>query len=403
MHRPQNQTQLKRAEASHKLRRTLSVTIVALGIFSIIVCGYGHAALSTSLQISGEATVKWNDNTFGITYMQEMTSEICSRTKVGVEEQLIDIRDKTKYWVRKVPNGSCWMMQNLGYVITNKAIENKEINSITTDLNTSDAGLYESTVDEDGKKIYYWTSNSNYPPQSTEIIDEASGSVTKVADNQKGTYSWFFGSKFDTLPRPDAFVNDPTYNMGTACTNNKNILFCSTITEARFYNAGDYSYAKTGKVYDAETKIYDSHFNVGTYYQFNTITAGSAGTRTSQNMPSSLCPKGWRLPLGGSGDTSSNKSLYNLLTTYGYKTGHNGTYDGRTRNVSQDPVYFIRTGYILPSATNAAQYMRLRGYLWTAYGGTTAQGVYARVSGTSLERRSNDSRYYGFPARCVAR
>ena len=48
-----------------------------------------------------------------ITYMQEMTSEICSITFENETKQLIDTRDGKSYWVAKLKDGNCWMTQNL--------------------------------------------------------------------------------------------------------------------------------------------------------------------------------------------------------------------------------------------------------------------------------------------------
>ena len=46
--------------------------------------------------------------------MQDMSDRICSLANAyGAEEQLIDIRDNKVYYVSKLPDGHCWMTQNL--------------------------------------------------------------------------------------------------------------------------------------------------------------------------------------------------------------------------------------------------------------------------------------------------
>lgn len=319
-----------------------------------------------------------------------MTTDICTYAEIGTTQQLTDIRDGKKYWVEKMANGGCWMLQNLDYVITSEMITNNEINSRTTDLHASNR--YKTETDADGTTVYIWNSSSTYPPQATDVITGSTATVAKVTNNNAGTYSWNFGP---------TFWMDPFYI--TACSNTTNLHNCSDIATLGIYTKTDWSYAETGKVFDSTTRAYDAHFSIGSYYQFNTITAGSAAGNSNSQMNSSLCPKGWLLPLGSSSSRSDAKFLYGLLTTYGYSTGRNGTHDGKTRSVSQDPIYLVRSGYVLASAANPVQYARSRGYLWTGYGGTTAQGYYARVSGISLTRSSVDSRYYGLPARCVAR
>ena len=48
----------------------------------------------------------------GVTYMQDVTAEICASTAEGTKATLTDRRDSNTYTVAKI-NGSCWMTQNL--------------------------------------------------------------------------------------------------------------------------------------------------------------------------------------------------------------------------------------------------------------------------------------------------
>ena len=49
----------------------------------------------------------------GIQTMQEMTSTICANAEVGTTATLTDTRDSNTYTVAKLPDGNCWMTQNL--------------------------------------------------------------------------------------------------------------------------------------------------------------------------------------------------------------------------------------------------------------------------------------------------
>lgn len=367
----------------------LVICVSLLTVATVALCGYGYAAVSSDLMISGEATVIRKEPTFGIKYMQEMTTDICKNAEIGVNEKLTDQRDNKQYWVQKMNDGNCWMMQNLGYELTAERINNSEINSGNTDIHAS--SYYTKVTLADGTAGYAWDSKSTYPPMATQtLLDASSGSVSKVANNVRGTYSWYFGN---------IFWMDPTSY--TVCSSTTNLHNCTNISNPNIYRGTDWSYATTGKVYDATTKVYDTHYNIGAYYQFATVTASSLIGTTGQ-AGSSICPKGWQLPLGGSANTGS-KSLYNLYTTYGYTTKQSATINGVTKNVSQDPLYLVRSGLILASATNAVQYARTRGYLWTGFAGTTSNGFYLRINGSDFTRSSNDSRWYGLPVRCVAR
>ena len=48
----------------------------------------------------------------GVTYMQDVTAEICASTAEGTKATLTDRRDDNTYTVAKI-NGNCWMTQNL--------------------------------------------------------------------------------------------------------------------------------------------------------------------------------------------------------------------------------------------------------------------------------------------------
>ena len=49
----------------------------------------------------------------GLTYMQDMTPEVCAETEVGTTATLTDKRDNNTYTIAKLPDGACWMTQNL--------------------------------------------------------------------------------------------------------------------------------------------------------------------------------------------------------------------------------------------------------------------------------------------------
>ena len=55
-------------------------------------------------------------NAFGVRYMQDFVAGAngtCSEVEVGTTAQLIDKRDGKYYWVAKLVDNNCWMVQNL--------------------------------------------------------------------------------------------------------------------------------------------------------------------------------------------------------------------------------------------------------------------------------------------------
>ncbi len=69
----------------------------------------------TKVLLSLTATPKVVAGLDSITYMQEMTGEVCSHSPEGTTKRLIDNRDGNKYWVAKLKDNNCWMVQNLAY------------------------------------------------------------------------------------------------------------------------------------------------------------------------------------------------------------------------------------------------------------------------------------------------
>lgn len=81
-----------------------------------------------------------------ITYMQDMTKDICANTKVGTATRLIDKRGRgnagtaadASYGVLKAADGNCWMTDNLD-------LYNKEITSADSDITSSSFTIPDTT------------------------------------------------------------------------------------------------------------------------------------------------------------------------------------------------------------------------------------------------------------------
>ncbi len=191
-----------------------------------------------------------------ITYMQDMTTEICkntptpttgSGTALGADYQkvLVDRRDNKQYRVAKLADGNCWMTENLRLSLTNGQ-------SLTAEL--SDLG--------DVTNLGGTTYNGNYTwnPHTTNT------SVTSNSD-YNGIESWNLAANVS-------------------------------------YVSGGGPSGDSGRLW---------------YYQFNTATAGTGQYVTSDGgeAQGSICPKGWKLPLSKSTNDSKNGSFAKLLNAYG--------------------------------------------------------------------------------------
>ena len=96
----------------------------------------------------------------------------------------------------------------------------------------------------------------------------------------------------------------------------------------------------------------------GNYYNWYTATAGT-GTyaMVSENAPSSVCPKGWKLPTGGEGGqfAALTDAMVGIFTN---------TYDIRDKSYDMQfsPNYFILSGYYYNSTSDFRTYAGTSGY-----------------------------------------
>ena len=136
--------------------------------------------------------------------------------------------------------------------------------------------------------------------------------------------------------------------------------------------------------------------SAGYYYNWYTATGSSGtGSMESGDAPSSICPKGWRLPT-----SEGSKSLYNLFANgYGLEllTEAAGT------ALRADPLNFVLSGgysYITSAMAHTGE--TGNGFYWmsTAYSESQAYRMSSKL--TYIKPQGNYDKGYGFPIRCVA-
>ena len=273
-----------------------------------------------------------------ITKMQEMTAEVCDNSTIGDSKRLLDDRAGQKlYWVSKLPNGKCWMTQDLDLDLTNITLTSAD-SDVTKDtpMNISAA---------------LWT-----PP---------SGSYGILAYADLGSY-------FYTAPTSVKSCTS-TSNLGVnTCLNNgwKSASGMTASDDADFYTKNKSTYVGS---------VYDAHYLAGNYYSFNAAAAntGTTATTTNSEAPSSICPKGWKLP-----NKSDFDSLVSVMTS---------------SNMRINPYFFIDTGAGYDSAIHAGS-----GRYWSSTSQNGQSTAYILNMGTSVSVGSY-YRYNGMAVRCTAR
>lgn len=361
---------------------------------------------------------------YQLTYMQDMTPEICANTGMEVTKQLIDTRDGKSYWVAKLKDDNCWMTQNLALDL----IEGKTYTSADTDLANT-------------------TTKSWTVPISTEY-----GVPEKTAQDNNSMRSWNLGKAVLINPTSGSSCSQElpseleeqgyTAMKGASVYHGYSLVDICTNQFRNVAGWSDTYSASQTRAIDEATRQYDAHYLVGNYYSWGAATASTglsldpASSTAGNTDPSklmiassSICPAGWKLPTDGRYNMSNagwpfdlDDSFYRLLHAYGYpetgnsstgnnpvegwKTGVNSntllTGNGITR-IDYAPIYYVRAGYVtIDGALMSAGGI---GYGWSSVPtpGTNSSVYNIEIYGTVLYPAASYSRSSGLALRCLAR
>ena len=243
-----------------------------------------------------------------ITYMQEMTPEICANTTKPIgslatagnddwdgshygdsnyipRKALIDSRDNKKYLVAKLADGECWMTQNLGLDLSTETT----FTSSNTDLNTI---------------------SSYTPARNTETIPTSGSPYGDLANASNLQLSWYTYSPY--------YVGNDTYaNLGLQ--------------------------RATSPTCDSDECLWQTAGNIYTYYALSAGTYpynGGSGVR----IQDTLCPKGWTLPEG-----QNLKDEEGFYTYVRLPKSYYVLYNAYSPNTSADEyMAFTRSGIFRP-------------------------------------------------------
>ena len=291
--------------------------------------------------------------------MQDMTPELCSSWDDGHTTRMVDTRDGKAYWVAKLADGNCWMTQNLDLDLDGRTLTPSDSDvSVNWDFNSAGGSWYTSA-------------------------DQGSISDTAIQ-------AWNLGEYVKTSPTA---ITDCIYNdLGECVSQFTNVSGMIPMTEA--INEGE---LPAGNI-SVQGNQYDAHFLVGNYYSWSAATAGTGNSVSNggENAESSICPKGWRLPRSGGGNTE-NGSFNNLLNQYGLTSSPTSG----NNNIATSPLYFVRSGFAEPdSAGNRLRSAGYDGWYWSSRASSSGY-VYSLRFDTSVTL-SGASRYRGASVRCMA-
>lgn len=266
-----------------------------------------------------------------IIYMQEVDEDVIDSMSYGAQVQLADARDNKMYWVSKLQDGNLWMTQNLDLTLASNITLTPEDTDIKANWTPINSTIEAREVSQDS-----WV-NNGMTPRSYGVID----------DNYYTTAS--------------GYIND---NITPEIVDGRYAFRANTYTDAESCRAA---------VYDED---YCDHYNVGKYYNWaaaiamNDITA-LADDGETKTVDQSICPAGWRLPIGstayyGKGEYARLLEVSEIadpqLLSSG-KTVSSYLVDKNYDDLMNDPLFLTNAG---AKSSNKDKIVHDEGAYWTS-------------------------------------
>jgi uncharacterized protein (TIGR02145 family) len=264
--------------------------------------------------------------------------------------------------------------------------------SITDMQDMTSAICAENTTPAASATDFDWDGSHNgdtgFVPR-TVLTDTRDGSrylVSKLADGN----CWMSQNLgLDLVAGNEIIISN---NNGTTSTTTPDVTTLQTAEEWPMDDAwnsyrpgANLAYFRGGTSYNSSSSGTGDEYlweKTGNYYTFYAATGGTAPR--SGEAPSSICPRGWRLPT-----YSGVKSFENLASVYTDRT-----------SAHADPLNFIADGHVSFSDGILYNYYGQDGMYWTSLG-TNASGAAAMQYDLTWLSDSR-IRYEGYNVRCVA-
>ena len=190
-----------------------------------------------------------------IQYMQELDNEVANSLEFNEQYQLIDQRDGKKYWISRLDDDNVWMTQNLDYRLID---ENDHINFSKESSDVLADTSYLVRAFEDGELV-----RGQYDPAIMMTLGWFSDNVLNggIVTGERIAR--------ETLPEDSESLH---YDLGTAY---EYAILQWGVNQEDHNSASD----------SITTNYYNPSINIQAFDKYE------------QNLPSSVCPRGWRLPL----------------------------------------------------------------------------------------------------------
>ena len=254
---------------------------------------------------------------------------------------LTDQRDNQTYAIAKLADGKCWMIENL-----------RLDNQYTVGNNQTDPSVTNASLSQ------------GYNPSFIGLADPESADFSN-STTANSLYS-IDGSTASTISGSYQGYRFPRYN-------NSN-------TSQRAANT-------------ANTNV--NTYSYGNYYTWHAVIADTTHYTSGDHNTTSICPKGWSIPVG---NTTSNG--YGKLDVDMGGTGVYQTTTEASNRWRKYPTNFLYSGrFDISSASGRGSY----GYYWSSTALDTINSRYLYLGSTNFNPSTSfGTKFYGVSARCVA-
>ena len=285
--------------------------------------------------------------------MQDMSASICSTVNTYEEDskaQLIDTRDNQTYYVAKLLDDKCWMVENLNMA----------------------GGTELSSDDTDFDSTYTLPTTNGWTVSNGKLVLPAS-----AAKNE----------------------ND---NDLTDATQFSNVNYGSYLFDyyAFVFNSGN----------TTNCGLLNQDLPCSSYYSWDTATLGSGRDiyNTTTNADYSICPKGWKLPYRTSASLTDS-DFYNLANQYGLDSS---TYDSEIEFDKEFGDFYTLAGpgtvpnFLLAGGYSSGSFESNYGGYWSSQAnGYTKNALYLHFGARNVQASAgtpDTNMNRGLSVRCLA-
>ena len=307
--------------------------------------------------------------------MQNVTAEICRNTPMSTTVTLIDGRDKNNYKVRKMPDGKCWMISNLAYAgggtdtysdtqtlvlaSATKASQWTESSGVTTKFVTTNNFTGDDKQDRDGNVIQNIEGELGSSGGPKCASSKTGGWASMKSECLSYLYNWCAAVGLDSTTVP-------------------------TCVDAYRSGSGK-GYATTGVI----------------------GKPGGVGGESKGDGGSSICPAGWRLPVGQIDRNDNSKNEFAVLNGSMYSNENspssdlNGTLEWAKNWQPMGLFASVSSGYFIPVNFGLMD-QSVRSFYWTS---SLAMPTHASLMNLDHESvvpgTGGSSKYLGLAVRCA--